>query len=711
MAAPALWIGLGGYGADAVAELERRRAALVSPFLEGISARPCVLWTAASTTPGSTPPELGSRVLASLPQSTRRGNMRGPCYLLVVAHVDDLANRAELADPDHWIWSLPRNFDFTGSRLVLLACTDGVRASGIDERSRAAWARLGTLDAAVREAGTRGDGFGQVLTVQGTAPGSGGLPASLEAVSLLADILNAVWDDPDADSTFGQLLGTGLVRFPEPAPPTGDPMLVDGYRTFGIRAARYDVDAAIRDLTDAVASTLQRAARDPAPSHPEGFGPAQWRPDTDSIPLPAVPTKVPALIWPADARFAESSAELRARIDDAEARIRTELPGWWRAQLESTRVDASTTRAHAISVLYRGAEDLERALEELWSSGGGLANVHAFVEDARTAIGGAMPRVPDERVPPPAVPSFGVPIERLRRAAVERPAPASVLAVLVVALGAAVVVGFGVGIFVVDRLSVTDPTARGVLTIMTISIMMLLAGAYPALAWFLRPWRRIKRAERGVQNQLATATVAIQRYRSALAEYVRAQVQLEVLAQFRARADRASVALLDFSRGLDDMLSAGEMDGPARPCGVLETLVTVPVPVSAADELCADLFGRFVPDALIEDRGAQVPIARAFLRETIRGLASDRVRKAVVAQPVDREVLGTDEPHLLGAVGGSVNGEVHVSRRDRQGPSTSPEGQGRGALVRADLSWPDRAFWLVSASTTPIGTTAPRSQL
>ncbi|MEI8335230.1 MAG: hypothetical protein WCH74_15465 [Chloroflexota bacterium] len=220
MAAPALWIGLGEYGDRVISGMEGRRALLDESLASSRPARPCTLWAAGDgSIPASIPPDLDERVLAALPQSTRRGNMRGPCYEFVVAHANDLLDHPELADARHWVWSIPRRFDFSGSRLVLLVCTDGMRAGGRDSRSVRVWAQLSAIASALTAAGTRDDWLGQVVTVEGTAPDWGGVPVSQEAISLLADLLDAVWDDPDGDSTLGLLLGIGLAALPDPALP------------------------------------------------------------------------------------------------------------------------------------------------------------------------------------------------------------------------------------------------------------------------------------------------------------------------------------------------------------------------------------------------------------------------------------------------------------------------------------------------------------
>lgn len=719
MSTPAIWIGLGAYGARAVAEIAGRGRELEGPPQYAIP-RPSVYWSTEDVERngkllGPPPRDLEDAIERALPDEMRRGNMRGPCYQFVVAHATELVEWSALGQPDHWLWSLPHDLYFSGSRIVLIACTDQMGISARD-RGAAEWTNMACLEAAVQAASQRNEGFGRVLTIQGTGRLGEARPTSQQAIGLLGELVSVLEGDP-ISQTLGELLGTsasqpmapagvGSAESPDASQATH---LLGGYTSFGIKAVRYDVTTAIEALTQEIAGDLGRTDRD-APFVIDAATPAlDWRPDILAIPTPEVPFGAGALKWSRHARFSSTARQATAEINDEEARIAVELPTWWEAQVESSRADASASRAAATGILDKGAAQFEGTLRSLWEGGSGMGMLREYLAQTQQTLQQLTPETVLDRAVPPPLPSFARPIDRLRAAVATRPSVAAVALAMCPVAGAAGLAGYGLGRLLVEQLGGLSGQARDLIAALVIVLAVLAVGAYPTYAWLVKPWQAVTSAERSVRVQMAKAALEIQNYRSSIAAYVLGTVQAEVIAQFAARLDRASKAIHDYSRALDDISSEDESEEavPAEGVGVLETLVEVKMEPTVATGVLDHFHRTYVPEGLIEDRSTLVPVSAAHLRGTIHALASDAAWSFVTEHPLTRESIGNEAPHPLGPVQGEVDDEAHVFGGAAVEASEFPGSRHRESVrVEADLSRPDRAFWLVSAPTRPVNVLA-----
>jgi hypothetical protein len=711
MSNAALWLGLGKYGTAAIETLvARRKQSRLAVVEEGSSVT--VHWSALSpdghADKGRPPDTLTRATSAALPAETRRGNFRQRCYLYVVAHAVDVAGWVELQDPAHWLWALPRTLNFNFGQIVLLVSLDGLRASARDDQMDIARAALGPVEAAMRQASIDADGFARVITVQATDPADRAdiVPTSMGAIVLLAEMIENLEADPGTPALL-DLLGQEAGDVPTRVAPEAfgsseadDTMRAAGdagrafvehprtpaavsARAFGIEALRYQRWEGVSHANDQLLQAIGLSAKT-APSEVV----PDWRVDLSGIPKPDVPTDVTFLSWSKPVSFLTPFASALRTVNNEESRIETELPGGWRAQVGESRVDVSHTRRVAAQTLREAAADFENRVSELWGNMTSLAALDAFLAAATNQVARRTTSAAVQAVPPEQ-PSFTREVEGLRTAVAARPdAPMTLLLVLWSVLLGAVLTWFAIEASL-DRVVPGLSSREGSLLALALSALGgLLVGSYALYAWVVRPWQKIRAAERRIDTQMVGAKRSIQDYREQLAEYVLDRVRAEVLALLGARVSRAADGLHQFQAGIDDLSSegiGGAVEEPSRL--LLETSLPIARREGLGRELEEQFRERHVPDGLLEN-GMRIPVVRRQLGPTLRELAADHVDGWVAQHPLGPSDMARESPHVLASITLLTQEELHVPR--------AAEAERNGdAGVYPDVRRPDRAYWLV----------------
>ena len=687
MTRPSIWVGLGETGRGVIAAIESRRPALLAGVGHRSDHVSVTRYLVSPSEEGGNPTQAPDGLLdafaVDVPTKLRKGNMRGPCLYFVVASLADLARWPDLADPEHWIWSLSRGLEFSSSQIILIAVADGLREGGPGTGTGAASEALSRLEATVEVAAQRAGGYSRVITVQGTdhIGAQTPTPTSQVAIVLLWEMLNGI--SGDAYSPLVEdLLGIGMIIAPNPEEER--PQRLGGRMSFGITATRYGIKGAESQTTIALIDAARRPGR-------RSGTPPEWQPQLGGIPLPLVPVEVPSLTWRARIRFLQAASEARSQIDAEEARLAVALPEWWESQVAHARTDASATRAAAAKILVAEADDFESALDRLWEGGAREPEVSGFLERAENSLDRAAPPIVLSRNTPQP-PSFTQAVHTLRVALLERPSPLTALGVALWASLVGAIVSYGAVSWLAG-----PPSSLAALSEPPLSWGFAIFGAIlvcliPLYAWVMQPWRRIRRAELRIERAADAAKLDIQRYRRELAAYVKQTVEAELIEQLRAHVRRAHAARREYFAAFDQA-APGDAAGGADDAMILESIVAVDQTADLEPARLESAFrDEYQPEGFMEGR-QRTPVAPPFVMDSLREIARTAVERWIRDHPVKRADFGESGPHVLRGGDFDTAWEIHI-------PETS--GASDHDHVVADIDRPDRAYWLI-ATARPVG--------